>query len=50
MGGNADTFMPVFSADTLNFLIFVTYIFLEEGIFLIFVIDIFLEEGKYFSW
>ena len=64
MGGNADTFMPIFSADTLDFLIFVTYIFLEEGIFSIFVIyifleeeiflffvtDIFLEEGKYFSW
>ena len=28
--GNADTFMPIFSADTLDFL--VTDIFLEEGI------------------
>ena len=30
LGGNADTFMPIFSADTLDFL--VTDIFLEEGI------------------
>ena len=30
VGGNADTFMPIFSADTLDFL--VTDIFLEEGI------------------
>ena len=29
LGGNADTFMPIFSADTLDFL--VTHIFLEEG-------------------
>ena len=29
-GGNADTFMPIFSLDTLDFL--VTDIFLEEGI------------------
>ena len=34
MGGNADTFMPIFSVDTLDFL--GTDIFLEEGI-----IDIF---------
>ena len=30
LGGNADTFMLIFSADTLDFLI--TDIFLEEGI------------------
>ena len=30
LGGNADTFMPIFSADTLGFL--VTDIFLEEAI------------------
>ena len=30
MGGNADTFMHIFSADTLDFLI--TGIILEEGI------------------
>ena len=30
LGGDADTFMPIFSADTLYFL--VTDIFLEEGI------------------
>ena len=30
MGGNADTFMPIFPADTLDFL--VTDIFLEEGV------------------
>ena len=30
LGGNADTFMPIFSADTLDFL--VTDIFLEEGV------------------
>ena len=29
-GGNADTFMPIFSANTLDYL--VTDIFLEEGI------------------
>ena len=34
MGGNADTFMPIFCADTLDFL--VTDIFLEEGIILFF--------------
>ena len=30
LGGNVDTFMPIFSADTLDFL--VTLIFLEQGI------------------
>ena len=30
MGDNADTFMPIFSIDTLDFL--VTAIFLEKGI------------------
>ena len=30
LGGNVDTFMPIFSADTLDFL--VTDILLEEGI------------------
>ena len=31
MGGNADNVMPIFSADTLDFL--VTDLFLEEGIY-----------------
>ena len=30
LGGNADTFVPIFSADTLDFL--VLDIFLEEGV------------------
>ena len=32
LGGNADTFMPMFSVDTLDFLFLVTDIFLEERI------------------
>ena len=34
LSGNADTFMPIFSADTHEFL--VTDIFLEEGIIIFF--------------
>ena len=32
MGGNPDIFMPIYSADTLDFLFLVTDIFLEERI------------------
>ena len=35
-GGNADTFLPKFSADTLDVL--VTHIFLEEGIIHFFLV------------
>ena len=36
LGGNADTFIAIVSADTLDFLFLVTDIFLEEGIILFF--------------
>ena len=38
LGGNADTVMPVFSADTLDFL--VIDIFLEDGIILSFSVNL----------
>ena len=38
LGGNADTVMPVFSADTLDFL--VIDIFLEDGIILYFSVNL----------
>ena len=31
-GGNADTFMPIFSADTLEFLVTDIFLKLEQGI------------------
>ena len=42
LGGNADTFMPIFSVDTLYFL--VTDIFLEQGIIH------FFWQLKYWNW